>query len=299
MGKTPSPEQSNFVSAFSLSITQALGEQLLVALENLERVPLVEENIEAVGRRGGIYQLFLDGESVYVGKSTKTLNSRIGIHQQKLSGRTVGLLDRMTFRALYVNEDLDALAPEKMLIRALKQRGNAPWNQNGFGNKDPGQNRDTSLVKVGHFDREYPINLGLDVTLQSKKPVKTLFDAMMALKTALPYNFRFPGPKSPVHKELKAIAVSHDDIMGASTAAADWLSWCATNLPANWMITAFPGYVIAYKENHPEKYGSRKQTWLPDGNGTFEFATHEPKFDTKGKIKSDDEPDEDEDETKP
>lgn len=268
-----------FSGSFSLSITQALREQLILALGLLSPALLSSENIANVSRQGGIYQLFLDGRPVYIGKSTDALNSRIGNHYRKLSGRTPGILDRMHFRVLYVNEDLDALAPEKMLIRALKAAGKAPWNQNGFGNKDPGRQRDTSLVKSGHFDREFPINLQLTLNLIHKKPVKSLLDMMVALKAALPYNLRFPPPRDPIRRELRRIDVSEEMIRATPMSVSKWMDSLASALPSGWMITVFPGYIIVYKETSPDKYGSREQVWLPDGHGSFSHEIHVPVFD--------------------
>jgi hypothetical protein len=302
MGKPPSQSELpiNFTGAFSLSITQALGEQLLVALGKLTKAPLTEENLSTVDRRGGIYQLFLDAESVYIGKSKDRLNSRVANHYRKLAGRTPGLLDRMKFKVMYVNEDLDALAPEKMLIRTLKQSGDAPWNQNGFGNKDPGRQRDTSLVKEAHFDRLFPVNLNLPITVVYPKPLDTLLDAMTAIKLALPYNLRFASPKDPAHRELKTVDVSAEPIMGQTKTTLEWLQWLATKLPAGWMITVFPGYIIIYKENNPGRYGSREEVWLSNGDGSYTHETHDPDF-AEGEVEvmendEDNDSDEDEDE---
>lgn len=283
-------EPLHFTSPFSLSITQALAEQLLVALTKLTPVPLSEQNIAAVEKRGGIYQLFLDGRSVYVGKSKNALNSRIGNHYRKLSGRTEGLQSRIKFRALYVNEDLDALAPEKMLIRTLKGSGEALWNQNGFGNKDPGRQRDTSLVKSGHFDRQYPINLNLTIMPSAKSgSVSNLFEAMSAIKASLPYNLRFPSVKDRSHTALKKISIPSDFVLHKEMRVHEWLDWIAERLPAGWMITAFPGYVITYRESSPDRYGSRLQVWLPNGAGHFRHLLHDPLYDTSGDIGNDDE----------
>lgn len=285
-----------YTGQFSLSITDALGEQLMAALNKLPAAPLTLERISQVAREGGIYQLLLDGKSVYIGKSKDALNGRIGQHRRKLSGRTEGLLERMQFRALYVNEDLDALAPEKMLIRSLRRDGEAPWNQNGFGNNDPGRRRDTSLVKLGHFDNDYSINLGFTIKPVSVKPVKTLLDAMSAIKLALPYNLRFPSPKDASQRVLREIDVASEPVHEMTMSAERWLTWIAEHLPQDWMITAFPGYVIVYRERDPEVYGSRKQVWLPDGRGSFERHTHVPDFDPKDEIRIDEDRDDEDEE---
>ena len=151
---------------FKLSITRALADQLADALSRLNAAPLTSEQLSALQQRPGVYELFVRGRRVYVGKASVSVPARLGNHLRKLSGRRDIVLSDMSFQCLYVDEDLDAAAPEKMLIkkyRDQRDQDGAPWNTNGFGNKDPGRNRDHSLVKANHFDAEHPINLGVRI----------------------------------------------------------------------------------------------------------------------------------------
>ncbi|MET7494119.1 GIY-YIG nuclease family protein [Streptomyces sp900116325] len=109
--------------------------------------------------RPGVYQLYRNGEFVYVGKADKSLPTRINKHLHKVSGRTNIALSEMTFTCLYVAEDFSALPPEKLLTMHYMERGEIPWNNNGFGNNDPGKRRDETVVKANHFDNQYPIDV--------------------------------------------------------------------------------------------------------------------------------------------
>ncbi|MDK1328261.1 GIY-YIG nuclease family protein [Arthrobacter sp. zg-Y1143] len=284
---------AQFAADFSLSITQALKIQLTHALDHLPPAKLTRANLDLLDDRGGIYQLMLDGNSVYIGKSKGSLPKRLTKHFSKISGRTAGLLDRITFRCLYVNEDLDSMAPEKMLIQTLKSKDQAPWNQNGFGNNDPGRKRDNSMVKEEHFDRMFGINIDLNISPKSKKPIETLYQTMTGIKLALPYTFRFPS-KSPEAKDLRLIDVSSERPDALTMTVGEWMNWLAQRLPAGWMITSFPGYIICYQEADPETYESRTGVWLSEGGG-FQHFVHVPQFDDDGLVEDEDNVPEDED----
>ena len=137
---------------FKLSITRAMADQLAEALSRLQRAPLTPASLVDVQPRPGVYKLFLHDQRVYEGKPAKSIPSRFNNHLRKLSGLSNIRLDDIGFQCLYVQEDLEAAAPEKMLIKIYRDQGGAPWNTNGFGNKDLGRNRDHSLVKSNHFD---------------------------------------------------------------------------------------------------------------------------------------------------
>src|SRR5699024_8774888 len=123
--------------------------QLVEHLARLEAVELSAQTVSTLRDQPGVYELFLDGELVYVGKAGQNLQERLSVHLRKLGGRTFGLRERCTFKAIYILEDLNAFGPEYLLIEDAKQEGRAPWNFNGFGNKDPGRQRDTTVVKEG------------------------------------------------------------------------------------------------------------------------------------------------------
>ncbi|WP_182112789.1 GIY-YIG nuclease family protein [Actinotalea sp. JY-7876] len=266
----------SFVADFRLSVTAALRDQLIAVLDSLEATDLSEANIGQLERRGGVYQLFEDGVLVYVGKSTRDLPARLTQHRTKIDGRIGQLIDRVTFRCVYVDEDLDAVAPETLLISRYRGSGLAVWNTNGFGNKDPGQNRDRSLVKVAHFDRVHPIDLDKQIVVTRPTEPVTLGHAMSALKTALPYNFRF-GSDALSNRELASIDVTDDFTSGSMRTAREWLTWLMDRLPDGWTIIALPGYVIAYSGQDPSTIQSRTGAWMRV-DGVTVFEEHEAVF---------------------
>ncbi|MFM9274627.1 GIY-YIG nuclease family protein [Pseudarthrobacter sp. NKDBFgelt] len=289
-----SEAQHVHVGRFSLSISDAMRSQLMRSLEVLQCVPLIPEHVDHIERRPGIYQLFLDGKSVYVGKADENLGARISQHHRKISGRrdTDGnssrrLVERMEFRCMYIDEDLDALGPEKILISQLRPEKRAAWNSNGFGNKDVGKERDTSAVKWLHFDRTYQIDLDLIITPVERAtkrhtyPVDSLYEAMTVLKTAFPFTFRF-GRSHADKGELLGVDVSAIDITGSSRTVRSWLDLIADHLPAGWKIVALPGYVLAYKTSDIKKYRSRIFVWHAEG-GHHTFEENEPEW-GKGNV---------------
>jgi hypothetical protein len=183
----PSPQAS---AEFKLSITRALADQLADALSRLQPAPLTLDGLENIQPRPGVYELYLDDQRVYVGKASKSLPTRLHNHLRKLSGRSRIQLNDVSFQCLYVDEDLEAAAPEKMLIKMYRNQGGAPWNTNGFGNKDPGRRRDHSLVKSNHFDALYPINLDLAIGSipPGTYPARKFLEKV---KSSLPFNLRF------------------------------------------------------------------------------------------------------------
>lgn len=227
---------------FKLSITKALGDQLAQALTELTPAPLTTENLALLRELPGVYQLRHHGDLVYVGKADSSLPQRLGQHLRKLSGRSRIDLEDISFTALYVEEDFSAVAPEKLLIGRYQKAGEIPWNNNGFGNNDPGRERDTTVFRPTHFDQLYPADL--DWVIDGLTPGEhTLSDLLKRAKDALPYTFRYANDKNqhqPVYQEttvsLETTPVTTDQLLTLVTSA----------LPAPWQAVALPGYVILY-----------------------------------------------------
>ncbi|MDT0317968.1 GIY-YIG nuclease family protein [Streptomyces millisiae] len=241
-----SDDGTRYHKDFTLSITKALGDQLAAALGELDRAPLAEESIARLKEKPGVYQLYLNGEFVYVGKADKSLPARLRNHLRKISGRRNISLAEMAFSCLYVAEDFSALAPEQLLISHHKGMGDIPWNNNGFGNKDPGRQRDSTVLKENHFDVMFPIDL--------ERPVEglragetTLQELLETIKVGLPYNFRY-GKSA----EFKARRVH---VPRAEMTADEVFQLVSAEIPAKWQVTALMGYVIMYDDS-PTAYRS-------------------------------------------
>lgn len=239
-----SDDGTQYHKDFTLSITKALGDQLAAALDGLDRAPLAEENIARLKEKPGVYQLYLNGEFVYVGKADRSLPVRLRNHLRKISGRRNISLDEMAFSCLYVAEDFSALAPEQLLITHHKGMGNIPWNNNGFGNKDPGRQRDHTIPN--RFDVKFPIDLDRPVGGLSPGET-TLHEFLEAIKAALPYNFRYG---SSAEFKTHSVHVPTDEMT-----ADQVFQLVSAAIPATWQITALKGYVIMYDDS-PNTYGS-------------------------------------------
>jgi hypothetical protein len=228
------------VGDFRLSITRALGDQLDDALSQLTPAALDAENIAQLQSRPGVYELFLQGRLVYVGKADTSIPTRLRQHHRKISGRRNIDVEQMSYVAMYVDEDLSAVAPETLLISRQKALGSAEWNFNGFGNKDPGRQRDTSAIAANHFDAIYPINL--DVAFeQFSVGEHAVADVMATLKASAPFLLRY----APLPQEMADLPIR---IERTGHSLDDLLSKIASVVP-EWQITALPGYVIAYRED--------------------------------------------------
>ncbi|WP_354387404.1 Eco29kI family restriction endonuclease [Streptomyces atratus] len=276
-----------FSNQFRLSITKALGDQLAEELAKLMPAPLTREHLDELDRqaevenlasRSGVYQLYRQvpgapkRELVYVGKADKPLSQRLGNHLKKISGRRNISIDEISFKCLYVAEDFSAVAPEKLLIKRYKMDGGIPWNTNGFGNKDPGRNRDTTVLKKNHFDVLHPIDLdrpigGLAV---AEQPLAKLLEQV---KDSSPYNFRYE--ESQIYQDISVEAPA------TTLTADDAFRLIASHLPEGWQVTALMGYVIMYRD-HQRDYASAFRYYHGD-----EVHDADPKLKAAGKIEED------------
>jgi hypothetical protein len=243
---------ANHHAEFKLSITKALADQLAAALKKLAPTALTSEALDALPAGPGVYQLYVNGERVYVGKASKSLPVRLRKHHRKLSGRPIA--GEVTFVCLYLDEDLEASAPEKMLLGMYEGRYERtpgevglrlPWNNNGFGNNDPGRRRDGSVVQENHFDAIYPINL--DLTVRPTPGVRPVGDVLAELKKALPYLLRFQDPR----KDKRALSDYRATVRvpDAPITVRSLIRLVIESLPDGWQATTLPGYTILYYEN--------------------------------------------------
>jgi hypothetical protein len=249
---------------FKLSITKALGDQLAEHLASLVRAPLTEENLAKLPPLKGVYQLYRHGKLVYIGKAD-ALPQRLAKHLRKLSGRENTDIEEITFTALSVDEDFNAVAPEELLIQKHQGDGEAPWNYNGFGINDPGKERDTTFFGPDHFDQLYPARL--DWVIGSlpvgRIDLRTL---LQAAKANLPYTFRYAyyrDKKKVQYYSDFEVAVHHSEMTADS-----FFQLVSSHLPAPWQITVLPGYVVMYPEKlrskSARKYYLEGQSLEPD-----------------------------------
>lgn len=225
---------------FKLSITKALSDQLAAALQYLSPAPMTLANIQALSARAGVYQLYLEDVLVYIGKADRSLPQRLEMHHRKIAGRADISITDMSFTCLYVEEDFSAVAPERLLISRHRSLGEIPWNGNGFGNNDPGKNRDKTQLDADHFDRLYPIDLSWILDLPGGSMI--LEELLSWLARELPYRFRYQGSQA-----FSQIIIR----LPARPCVDEVLALISSSLPAEWQITALSGRLIMYP-NHDE-----------------------------------------------
>jgi hypothetical protein len=190
-----------------------------------------------------VYQLYHRGHLVYLGKDDKDLRDRLSDHRRKIGGRLNIALRDMSFTGLYLAADWIAVAPEALLIRRLKAVGGVPRDKGGFGNNDPGKERDTTAFEATHLDVLYPANL--DFSLVNLRAGRYLVSELIkALKRELPDVFRYEN-RYTRHPDY---LTHHATIPHDGPAADEALQAVADALLAGWQITALPGYVIMYKK---------------------------------------------------
>lgn len=273
---------------FRLSITEALSKQLYAALKRLEPAPLTQENLDALAPQAeklglpsmsGVYQLFrqVPGEErqlTYVGKADEPLPERLGNHLYKLSGRENISIEEMSFKCLFVEEDLSSVSPEKMLIKEHLKTGKIVWNNRGFGNNDPGRNRDRTVIKSNHFDLEFPIDLSR--TVSGLTPgLQSLHDVLWEIKRGIPFLFRFKH--SAAFKELM-VTVPEGEMT-----VDDAFRFVAQHLSDKWQICALLGWVIMYDDS-PSSYPSARRYYRNGG-----VSDQVPKTRKPGKNEAEDE----------
>jgi len=146
-------------------------------------------------------------------------------------------------------------APENFLIKYYRKEGEGEcaWNGNGFGQHDPGRERETTNKAPDGFDAQYPIRPDWKCDW-IKAGEKNAAELLKAIKSDLPYLLRFQTAKQratkphPDYKDL-TVSVPQDDMR-----ARDLLCTITQALPG-WQATAFPSHMILYKERRAYTHG--------------------------------------------
>ena len=237
---------------FEFALTDALIAQLITCLDGMKTAELTPEITAGIPNGQGVYQLFLDGNLVYIGKTDNEagLQRRLLRHANLVLSRSNLTGGRVTFKAVQVLV-FSAMELESMLIKHYMVNGKVPpWNNSGFGSNDPGRQRDTTKYKPNHFNVLYPISLNGPVTTQLPTGL-TVKEALKLLKSELPFLLRFEGQKPNV-ADLESTVLT-TDISGLSV--SDTLKALIALLPAGWQATHLPGYIILYKEVQSYNHG--------------------------------------------
>jgi hypothetical protein len=235
---------------FEFDLPGALLNRLVKVLDGMDSATLSRENTESIPEAQGVYQLFLDGKLVYIGKTDAEagLSRRLIRHGKKIQHRVRLDPERVSFKAvrIYVFTAVDL---ENQLIRHYGGLSVVQWNGSGFGSNDPGRERDTSTYKQDHFDAAFPIDIDRPLGIELKER-GSAFAVLSDLKAALPYVFRFQSAKArsrKPHPDLEGTTVA---VLADEPASARWIiKQVVPQLPKGWQVTKLPSHIILYKEN--------------------------------------------------
>ena len=236
---------------FEFDLPGALLDHLVRALDGMGDAPLNSDKVQAIPEAQGVYQLFLDGELVYIGKTDAEsgLHLRLTRHSRKIQHRRSLDPSRVTFKAVRIFV-FTAMDLETQLIKSYEKKGQATeWNGSGFGANDHGRNRDYSTP--GEFDQEFPIDIDCELGEDFSGEHKASAIAAK-LKRLLPYTFRFEmqaRSRTP-HTELTDTEVS---IPPGTSTARGVIEELVRQLPSGWQATALSALLILYKE-HEDRY---------------------------------------------
>ncbi|NOK17520.1 GIY-YIG nuclease family protein [Corallococcus carmarthensis] len=251
--------QANSMNAahFEIDIVRALADQLVEKFEELSVAPLTEAAIKMLEPHQGVYQLFLDGTLVYVGKADLLLR-RLSEHLTKIHGRQNICSSQVGFKCLYIHRNWTALAPETSLIDHYRKSNHriSEWNGNGFGIHDPGRQREDTNKAPDGFDARYPIKDTWPCTWIESGPWPVL-ELLLSLKKGLPYLLRYQvnPPKTSYTKGHPDFAGVTVNVPQKDMAARDLLALIARRLPG-WQATTFPSHMILYKESRHYEFGT-------------------------------------------
>jgi hypothetical protein len=237
-----------FCALFDIDLPAALLGQLLTAFDVLLPGALTLSNLETVPTSRGVYQLYHQGQLVYVGKADK-LRLRLRKHRSKIGGRANISLSDVEFKCLYMSVNWSTLAPESQLIGYYQQTQNGyMWNGRGFGPNDPGAGREDRNDPPAYFDSTYPIN---ENWVCSDIEARSWYagDLLLALKKSLPFLLRYQKP----HADYASTVI---DVPQSNMSAVALLTLIAQCLPTGWQATVFPSHMILYKRVRGYQYGS-------------------------------------------
>lgn len=224
---------------FEFDLPEALLAKLIDAFDDLDAAPLDLENVSQLPEAQGIYQLLLDGEIVYIGKTDHKsgLLKRLSRHACKIQHRRNLTIPQVTFKAIRVYV-FTAIDLESQLIRHYRGKFAVSWNNSGFGSNDPGRNRDKTAALPNTFDVLYPIDLDHPLQL-GRSGEMTVQAALEALRIELPYTLRWDS-----HAELMDAIIT---VPARAVTTREVIIQSLNALPSGWQATALAGRVILYK----------------------------------------------------
>lgn len=242
---------------FEFDLPAALLAKLIEILEGMTTASLTMANVDAIPNEQGVYQLFLNDQLVYIGKTDGDagLKQRLSRHSWTIQNRVNLSAANVQFKAVRIFV-FTAVDLETQLIRHYAAVGARPaWNYSGFGSNDPGRNREDTEVDPEGFDALYSVDIDHTFDMPIETPA-TAAAVLLALKNFLPYVFRFEGirPRSRTpHTDFQNTTVTLPD---KAVTIRSTLTALLSQLPPGWQATTLPGRVIIYKENRAYAHGT-------------------------------------------
>lgn len=243
------PSPANF-KEFEFDLPAALLRDLIGLLDGMPTAPLNATNAAAIPEEQGLYQLFFNGQLVYVGKTDAEagLRARLVRHAKKIEHRHGLDPAAVSFKAVRIFV-FTAVDLETQLIKHYKSKRMTPkWNSSGFGSNDPGRERDTTKLKSGHFDILYNIDIDRDCVSFEETEEMSVAALFEAIRSVVPYVVRSertaPKSKQP-HPDLEVALVT---VPSGTHTVRSLLLLAQVALGSEWLVTLLPGYIIAYKE---------------------------------------------------
>jgi len=242
---------------FEFDLPDALLSSLVRIFDYMEGAPLIAANVEELPDAQGVYQLVLDGQIVYVGKTDGEagLRKRLSRHSFTILHRQNLDPTKVHFKAVRVYV-FTAIDLETQLIRHYGAKTPVAWNHSGFGSNDPGRNRDDTDLKPEGFDAIYPVDLDqpINVDLTNGTPLPAIITAM---RSAVPYYFRTeaaaPRSRAP-HPDIENSKFQGETLKNPTMRVA--VAALLASLPKGWQATALAGRVILYREARDYRFGT-------------------------------------------
>lgn len=238
---------------FELDIPKVMRSQLPDFFATLPAEPLTAEAVARLPESAqGAYLLYLDGTLVYVGKTDAQagFRERLTRHARSVGHRRGLDPARITFKAarIFVFSTFDL---ETMLIEEFTRiEGLRPvWNFSGFGSNDPGRNREDQ--RPAPFDVDFPIDIDRETDLLAPGTHGVL-EAIMALKTGLPYLLRYEADGTGAaawrggHRDMMFRTIT---VPAGPVTTRDLFTLILGALPPGWQVTVLPSRVILYRES--------------------------------------------------
>ena len=235
----------NGYAEFEFDLPAALLESLVWRFDDIQAASLLPDVVADVPEAQGVYQLLLNGELVYIGKTdaARGLRNRLTRHATTIQHRRNLLPADVTFKAIRVFV-FTAMDLEAQLIGHY---GGVAWQHSGFGSNDPGRNRDGTKLKPGGFDELYPIDLDQALSYDFSE-AETVGEVFAGLKSTLPYLFRYER----LPKDIADIPMTIEEVR---TTARAVIERALEVLPTGWQATDLHSRLILYKESRKYEHG--------------------------------------------